>query len=157
MLSERTWMRHANPWSVWTRYAAFPALLAAVWSHHWIGWWSLAPIAAVVAFLAVNPRLFPPPRSTKSWASMAVLGERVWVRERYRLPAEMHPMVHWVVLGLSGLSALALVWGLATSDIVVTVGAAAAVIVTKSWLSDRMVWLFRERSRHNPEYASWFY
>src|SRR4029079_13215492 len=108
MLRDDTWMRHANPWSVWTRYAAFPLLIAAIWSWHWLGWWSLAPIAAVVAFLIVNPRLFPPPRTTRSWASRAVLGERVWTRERYRLPPELHPIVHWAVMACSGVSALML-------------------------------------------------
>jgi hypothetical protein len=55
ILSERTWLRHANPWSVWTRYAAFPFLVLAVWSYHGIGWWSLVPIFAVAAFLWFNP------------------------------------------------------------------------------------------------------
>ena len=63
VLSDETWRRHANPWSVWTRYAAFPVLVAAVWSYHAIGWWALAPVAAAVIFLIVNPWLF---------ASMAV-------------------------------------------------------------------------------------
>jgi hypothetical protein len=157
MLRESTWMRHANPWSVWTRYAAFPFLVAAIWSWHWIAWWSLAPIGVVVVFLALNPRLFSPPRSTRSWASMAVLGERVWVRERYRLPPEMHPMVHWAVMGLSLISALLLIWGLATANVTVTIVSATAVLMTKSWLNDRMVWLFRERARHNPEYTRWLY
>ena len=30
ILSEQSWARHANPWSVWTRYAAFPLLVVAV-------------------------------------------------------------------------------------------------------------------------------
>ena len=41
VLSDETWRRHANPWSVWTRYAAFPLLVVAVWSYHAIGWWAL--------------------------------------------------------------------------------------------------------------------
>jgi hypothetical protein len=27
ILSERTWLRHANPWSVWTRYAEYASWL----------------------------------------------------------------------------------------------------------------------------------
>src|SRR5204862_6573341 len=86
ILSEQTWARHANPWSVWTRYAAFPLLVAAVWRSHRIGWWALVPVAAVVGCLAINPRLFAPPRSTRSWAARAVLGERVWLAEGRRFP-----------------------------------------------------------------------
>ena len=45
IMSDDSWMRHANPWSVWTRYAAFPVLIAAIWSRVWIGWWALLPVA----------------------------------------------------------------------------------------------------------------
>jgi hypothetical protein len=31
------------------------------------------------------------------------------------------------------------------------------VLVGKSWFNDRMVWLFSERMRTNPEYKSWLY
>ena len=54
ILSEQSWARHANPWSVWTRYAAFPQLVIAVWSYHAIGWWALVPTAAMVGFLYVG-------------------------------------------------------------------------------------------------------
>lgn len=60
-------------------------------------------------------------------------------------------------MGCSGVSAVLLAIGLATSDLIVTVASAAAVLLTKSWLNDRMVWLYRERARDNPEYASWLY
>ena len=61
VLSDETWRRHANPWSVWTRYAAFPLLVLAVWSYHAIGWWTLLPVALVIGWLIINPRAFPPP------------------------------------------------------------------------------------------------
>jgi hypothetical protein len=48
------WQRHANPWSVWTRFAAIPAMMLAVWSRVWIGWWSVAPIVLVMAWLVAN-------------------------------------------------------------------------------------------------------
>jgi hypothetical protein len=90
VLSDETWRRHANPWSVWTRYAAFPLLVVAVWSYHAIGWWALLPVAVMIGFLYINPWLFPPPRSTNNWASKAVLGERVWLNEGKRaLPDEL--------------------------------------------------------------------
>ena len=63
------WLRHANPVSVWTRFAVLPLLALAIWSREWIGWWSLAAVALVLVFMLVNPLLFPPPRSTRHWAS----------------------------------------------------------------------------------------
>jgi len=68
------WMRHANPVSVWTRFAVLPLLAAAVWSRDWIGWWSLVPVALSLIFMMVNPLLYPRPRSTRNWASRAVFG-----------------------------------------------------------------------------------
>ncbi|MBX3553855.1 MAG: hypothetical protein KF697_15500, partial [Pseudolabrys sp.] len=78
-MDERVWERHANPVSVWTRFATFPLLMLALWSVHWIGWYCLIPLAVLAAWLWLNPRIFPPPASTQSWASRAVLGERVYL------------------------------------------------------------------------------
>jgi hypothetical protein len=30
-MTDEMWRRHANPWSVYTRFAAFPAMILAVW------------------------------------------------------------------------------------------------------------------------------
>jgi hypothetical protein len=46
------WMRHANPVSVWTRFAVLPLGALAVWSRQWIGWWSLACQIVGLAILA---------------------------------------------------------------------------------------------------------
>lgn len=40
-MTDESWRRHANPWSVWTRFAAIPAVVLAIWSRTWIGWWCL--------------------------------------------------------------------------------------------------------------------
>ena len=42
-LTDENWMKHANPWSVWTRYSVLPIIVLAFWSRVWIGWWSLIP------------------------------------------------------------------------------------------------------------------
>jgi hypothetical protein len=157
ILSEQSWARHANPWSVWTRYAAFPLLVIAVWSYHAIGWWALLPTAAMVGFLYVNPWLFAPPRSTQNWASKAVLGERVWLAEGKRYLPDQHARVFHALVVLSLANVAALVWGIVQSDVVLTAISTINVLVGKSWFNDRMVWLFSERVRTNPEYRSWLY
>src|SRR6185295_7828844 len=75
---EQAWLRHANPWSVYTRIPVPVLLVIAIWSRAWIGWWCLLPIGIVVVWTMVNPRVFPPPRSLDHWASRAVLGETAW-------------------------------------------------------------------------------
>jgi hypothetical protein len=58
-------------------------------------------------------------------------------------------------LALSSANALALVWGIYSAEMVLTIVSTINVLVAKSWSNDRMVWLFSERCRTNPEYASW--
>lgn len=31
-MTDEVWARHANPWSVWTRYLALPVLIFSIWS-----------------------------------------------------------------------------------------------------------------------------
>lgn len=42
------WMKHANPWSIWTRFATLPFLILAICSRVWIGWYCLIPILLLV-------------------------------------------------------------------------------------------------------------
>ena len=43
-MTDAVWERHANPWSVWTRYAGLPLLILAIWSRGWLGLWAIAPV-----------------------------------------------------------------------------------------------------------------
>lgn len=87
------WRRHANPWSVYTRIPVPLLLTAAIWSRAWIGWWSLLPVAAVVVWTMVNPRVFPPPQSIDTWASRGVLVSSTGPRaRRLRFPRTTAPL-----------------------------------------------------------------
>ena len=55
-MDEETWARHANPWSVYSRFTALPFLLLALWSHAWFGWGMLLPLALALAWIWFNPR-----------------------------------------------------------------------------------------------------
>jgi len=81
-MSDDVWARHANPWSVWTRYSTMPLLAISIWSRSWIGWWSLILVAASLIWVYVNPRIFNKPSTTDSWTSKSVLGERVWLNRK---------------------------------------------------------------------------
>jgi hypothetical protein len=154
-LHGENWIRHANPASVWTRFAVLPLLAAAVWSRAWIGWWSLVPIALVVAFAAVNPLLFPPPGSTRNWASMAVLGERVWAqRDAVPVPDRYRSAVPNVTVAIQLVGLAVLGYGLVRFDAVATVAGLVVVQCAKAWFLDRMVFLFDD-VRGRPEFAAW--
>ena len=143
------WMRHANPLSVWTRFGVLPLLAVAIWSRDWIGWWCLVPVALSVVFMMVNPLLFPPPRSTRSWASKAVFGERIWTdRIRVTLPDQFARSRVPAVAQICQLVGVAvLVGGLIELDLFAVV---IGIVFTQ-------VLLFDDMKARRPEYADWEY
>ena len=152
-----SWMRHANPWSVWTRFAVLPLLILAVWSRDWIGWWSLAAVALALVFMMVNPLLFPPPRSTGTWASKGVFGERIWTeRGTVELPRQFVtskvPAVS-TAIQVAGVALLA--YGLVKLDLLTVVAGLVLAQTAKAWYLDRMVLLYEDMKARNPEYAAW--
>ncbi len=156
-MTDEVWARHANPWSVWTRYAALPLLVLTIWSRVWLGAWSWAPIAVVVLWIWINPRVFPRPESTDNWASRAVLGERVWL-QRKAVPVPVHHRHAPNVLSLFSLLGLvATIYGLVELRIWPAALGTLLVILAKSWFLDRMVWLYADMQEATPEYRSWLY
>ena len=154
-MDDTTWARHASPWSVWTRVLSLPPLLAAIWSHAWLGWWAVVPIGIIVLWLWLNPRLFAPPEHTDTWASKATFGERVWLnRARVPVPAH-HSRIATLLTALSGISFFAAVYGAAINNLALTAGAGSLSWLAKMWFADRMVWLYEDMKDKNPIYRSW--
>jgi len=140
-MSETVWLRHANPWSVYSRFSMLPLLAMAIWSRVWIGAWALAVLAVVLFWVWINPRAFPPPASLDSWAARGVLGERVFLDRRADVPA--HHRVWAALLSAATLpGALVLAVGLWRLDPAWTVFGTVLTMVPKIWFVDRMVWLY---------------
>jgi hypothetical protein len=145
-MSERTWRRHANPWSVWTRFAAIPPLVLAVWSRTWIGWWCLLPLAVVVVWLWLNPRVFAPVDHPTRWASKGIYGEMVWARRRAEVPPAHRTAFRLIAVpGVVGIGLL--VWGLVALDVWPTVTGVALVVLAQLWRIDRLVWMHEDLTR----------
>lgn len=155
------WMRHANPVSVWTRFAVLPLLAVSVWSRDWIGWWSLVPITLSVAFMMVNPLLFAAPKSTRNWASKGVFGERVWAdRNRVELPAQYTSTVPNVTYAFQVAGLALLVYGLVVlglPGLLCTLAGITIVQCAKAWFIDRMVLFYEDIKTTDPVYAGWDY
>ncbi|MEP0911521.1 hypothetical protein NDI45_11410 [Leptolyngbya sp. GB1-A1] len=156
-MDEETWARHANPWSVWTRFTVLPILILVIWSRVWLGWWSLVPIAIALFWMWINPRIFAKPQSTNHWASKSVLGERVWLnRDTVPVP-EHHQRVPNVLSLVSVIGMAVVIWGLVTLDGCLTLLGCALVYLSKLWFLDRMVWLYEDMRQAHPQYQSWLY
>jgi hypothetical protein len=141
-LTGDAWQRHANPWSVYTRIPIPAALAAAIWTYQWIGWWSLVPVGLVCVWAAINPTVFPPPRSLDHWASKAVLGERVFA-DRKRVPVpERHRVAPLVLLAINALGVPFVVWGLVILDGWLVLFGLAVHMAGKNWFIDRMALLY---------------
>ena len=154
-MDDTTWARHANPWSVYTRFGASVPIFIALWSAHWIGWWSLIPIGLMGLFVFLNPRLFPAPETADSWGARGVLGERVFLnRKAVPIPAE-HLSFAWIATGLSGLFMLVGIWGYATGDFWAACAGWFGSVMAKGWFVDRMAWLWEDMKDKDPAYAAW--
>lgn len=152
-MDERAWARHANPWSVWTRILTpLPLLALAVWSRAWIGAWALVPVGLALLWIGLNPRLFPPPARLDSWASRAVLGERVWLRRPDRVAAHHRPAAR-ALTALSIAGALPYAWGLWALDLWATLLGIVAVSGFKTWFVDRMAWVWDDFAREGGTVA----
>ena len=154
-----TWMRHANPVSVWTRFAVLPLLAASIWSRDWIGWWSLIPIVLSLVFMVVNPLLFPAPASTRNWASKCVFGERIWTdRNKLKVPVQFaSTRVTNVTYLFQTVGIAVLAYGLVVLDLLTVVSGIVILQCAKAWYLDRMVLLFDDMKTRHPEYAAWEY
>ena len=157
LMNDATWKRHANPWSVWTRFLILPMLVLAIWSRVWIGWWCLVPIALLLVWTVVNPRAFPKPASTHNWASKATFGERVWLNRKAVPIPEHHTQFPHALSAATALGVIPLTYGLITYEPLVTFLALVLIILGKLWFLDRMVWLYQDMKDNNTEYASWFF
>lgn len=146
-MNDEAWRRHANPWSVWTRFAAIPLMLLAIWSRTWIGWWCLVPIAAVVVWLFINPKAFAPVDEPRSWTERGIYGERAWLRDRDLVPPDhRHVLRLQASLGASGFGMI--LWGLIALQVWPTVFGTTLVVVAQLWRIDRFGWLWE---RHQAQ------
>jgi hypothetical protein len=153
-MDDAAWARHANPWSVWTRVPILPLLALAVWSRVWIGWWALVPIALLLAWTWMNPRAFPAPRTTESWASHAVLGERLWLARRAVPVPPRHRVLPHVLNAIAALGGVLLLYGLVWLVPWAALTGLAVALLAKLWYLDRMTWLVADMAG-DARLATW--
>ncbi len=154
-MTNDTWARHANPWSVYSRFTALPLLSFAIWSRTWWGWWALAAVAIVILWIWLNPRLFSAPKHTNTWAARGTFGERVYLN-RKTIPIPAHYTRWGTGLTLaSGIGLIPFIWGLLQFNLAWLLLGMALLVGAKTWFVDRMTFLYDEMQSADPEYQSW--
>ncbi len=142
-LSDKNWMRHANPWSVWTRYTVLPLLALAFWSRVWIGWWCFVPVIITFLWLFLNPILFKAPVSNNSWATKAVLGERIYThRDKTEIPTIHQTNIFKILNGITLFGFVYTIWAVYNYYPLELFYGIVITYLGKSWYLDRMVLLF---------------
>jgi hypothetical protein len=140
-MTDEAWQRHANPWSVWTRFAAIPLMIVAIWSRVWLGWWSVLPVAAVTMWLWLNPHVFAPVETPTSWAAKGIYGEKLWLKERDRIAPEQLRVLRWLApIGAAGFVLLG--YGLVALDVWPTMYGATLIVLGQLWRIDRLVVIY---------------
>ncbi|KZN14734.1 DUF6653 family protein [Marinomonas sp. TW1] len=143
-MDEQSWSRHANPWSVYSRFSIMPMLSLAIWSREWVGYHCLVFILLCVLWVWLNPRLFSPPKDHNNWASKGTFGERLYLdRANQSLPAHHLVMAKALQWG-SAIGLVFFIYGLWVLDIWVVILGNVWVMVFKAWFVDRMVWLYQD-------------
>lgn len=86
---ERFWNRHSNPKSGWSRLLSYPVLMATIYLR------KPRAFLATVAFLLVNPILFPEPdeSAVDDWMYRGVRAEEFWTDEGRSLVGVGYPQI----------------------------------------------------------------
>ena len=103
----------------------------------------------------INPRLFRPPVSTRSWASRATFGERIWLN-RQAIPIPGHHARAAALLSFASATGFLIsVYGAIAIDATALAGGGVLAWTAKMWFVDRMVWLYEDMKDRSPEYRGW--
>jgi hypothetical protein len=147
-MTDEAWRRHANPWSVYTRFAAIPAMILAIWSRAWIGWWALMPVVGVIIWLELNPHVFPGITEPRSWAAKGIYGEWLWLREPSSVPPGLRAVLRWLLIAaLAGI--VLVVWGLVQLQLWPTILGATLIFLAQLWRIDRLGLFYEGRPSVN--------
>lgn len=154
-MSDRVWMRHANPLSAWTRLLSAPLFFLAIWSWTWIGWWALIPVAVMALWTWLNPRVFSPATNDDAWATKAVFGERIFLSRKVTPIPEGFQRAAYATTAISAVGAVPAIIGFVLADFWMALGGFTVAVLAKIWFIDRCVWLYERMKDATPEYRAW--
>ena len=133
IFSEKIWKRHTNPLSGWTRVMAFFLIPILVWFQNWY------LLIGLLIFFAINPILFPEPKSKNNWMSKSILGEELWTKKGV-LQKDFPTILNL----FNGLFFFVLIYAAYKNFLEITVFSTMLSSVFKLWYLDRMVFYYEK-------------
>ena len=128
-LSEKTWERHANPWSGWTRVFSMPAIALGLFLHNfWI-------LGGVIIWTIINPMIFPKPKSVDNWMSKGVLGEQLYYRNGKKFRSDLPTLLNILNVPVF-IAFLYFGW---QQELLAMIFSGLLTMTIKFWFIDRMV------------------
>ena len=133
IFSQKIWKRHNNPLSGWTRVMAFFLIPILIWFQNWY------LLIGLLIFFAINPILFPEPKSKNNWMSKSILGEELWTKKGV-LQKDFPTILNL----FNGLFFFVLIYGAYKNLLGITVFSTIISSVFKLWYLDRMVFYYEK-------------
>lgn len=128
ILSEKTWARHSNAWSGWTRVLSMPVIATGLYLH------SFVILGVAIVWLVINPLVFPRPKNVDNWMSRGVLGEQEYFKDGKKLRYDVPTLLN--ILNIPVFAAF-LYYGW-HQNLEALVLAGFLVMTLKFWFIDRM-------------------
>lgn len=145
-MDARTWARHTNPVSVWSRLLTLPIPFCIIWYRDVFGGMTWAMLALTLVWFWLNPRLFSEPDSRENWASQSILGECLWLRPDRPKPRFMQRLVSNITHLIGGIGLIAAATGLVIYEAWAVIIGVALMLVAKILFLDVMVRYWRQHS-----------
>lgn len=130
-LSDKTWDKHMNKWSGWTRVLAMPLLATGLYLHnYWI-------LGITVVWLILNPLVFPRPKSVDNWMSKGVIGEKMYFEDGKKLRRDLPTLLNLLNVPLF----IAFIYYGWQQELAPLILSGLLIMVVKFWFIDRMAQL----------------
>ena len=133
IFSKKIWKRHTNPLSGWTRVMAFFLIPILIWFQNWY------LLIGLLIFFAINPILFPEPKSKNNWMSKSILGEELWTKK-----GVIQKDFPTILNLFNGFFFFVLIYGAYKNLLGITVFSTIISSVFKLWYLDRMVFYYEK-------------
>ena len=147
-LDDKSWKRHANAWSVWTRMLGLGPILTPIYYRETLGWWAMIPIALGAGWMWVNPHVFPAVEEPRSWAEKGIYGEKMYAANQSLATDAHRPAMRWLI-ALAAVGAVLLAWGLILIEAWPSIFGITLIVLSQLWQIDRFVAIYAEGQRRS--------